>query len=177
MSSTIEDITRNFQSVGKRIYKVYIDYGTTSQPFFESIFVVDEKYEIVEVLGSGSFALVCLATDTSNGEDVAIKKLEDIFRHELYVERVIREVVIHSQISHPFVVTLKGIMRPDNEYRFKDIYLVMESMEQSLHYILVKQAQQEDGVGDGVGELLDGDLNVKLIMSQVTFKTSFFYHN
>ena len=56
------------------------------------------------------FALVCLVTDTSNGEDVAIKKLEDIFRHELYVERVIREVVIHRKISHPFVVTLKGIM-------------------------------------------------------------------
>ena len=53
----------------------------------------------------------------------------------------------------------------------------MESMEQSLHYILIKHAQQEDDVGDGVGELLDGDLNVKLIMSQVTFKTSFFYHN
>ena len=61
MSSTIEEITRNFPSAGKRIYKVYVDYGPTPQPSFESIFVVDEKYEIVEVLGSGSFALVCLA--------------------------------------------------------------------------------------------------------------------
>jgi serine/threonine protein kinase len=65
-------------TVNNRIYRLYVDYESTTNPSFYSRFEIDEEYELLGVLGSGSFTLVCLATNTSNGKEVSIKKLEKI---------------------------------------------------------------------------------------------------
>lgn len=39
------------------------------------------RYQILEVIGKGSYGVVCAAIDTHTGEKVAIKKITDIFEH------------------------------------------------------------------------------------------------
>ena len=39
------------------------------------------RYKILEVVGKGSYGVVCAAIDTHTGEKVAIKKITDIFEH------------------------------------------------------------------------------------------------
>ena len=50
------------------------------------------RYKILEVVGKGSYGVVCAAIDTHTGEKVAIKKINDIFEHISDAIRILREV-------------------------------------------------------------------------------------
>lgn len=64
----------------------------------ETNFCIDKRYKILNVLGKGSYGLVCSATDTKStlqGNqrlDIAIKKVHNIFGREVLLKRAIREV-------------------------------------------------------------------------------------
>jgi hypothetical protein len=75
----------NWQSVSADniIYRSYIDYESTTKPSFYSRFEIDEEYKLLVVFGSGSFILVCLEPNTSNGEEVSIEKLEKICNKDI----------------------------------------------------------------------------------------------
>ena len=71
-----------------------------------------ERYEIVSVLGDGSFGRVYLARQLSTGQDVAVKTVRiregdtsgDLQRH---VERFRREMRLCAALSHPHIVHLR----------------------------------------------------------------------
>ena len=70
-----------------------------------------ERYEIVSVLGAGSFGRVYRARQLSTGRDVAIKTVrirEGETAHELqrHVERFRREMRLCGALSHPHIVRL-----------------------------------------------------------------------
>ena len=70
-----------------------------------------ERYEILSVLGSGSFGRVYRARQLSTGQDVAIKTIriwEDETAHELqrHVDRFRREMRLCGALSHPHIVRL-----------------------------------------------------------------------
>lgn len=48
-----------------------------------------------------------------------------------------REVLIHSQISHPFIVAFEEIMRPISEHNVDDIYMVMEMVHENLNRSII----------------------------------------
>lgn len=58
-------------------------------------FYVHKRYEIQEILGKGSYGVVCLAIDTSaHGSEpvrLAVKKVCRILRKEVLLRRAIRE--------------------------------------------------------------------------------------
>ncbi|KAK6157088.1 hypothetical protein DH2020_011336 [Rehmannia glutinosa] len=59
------------------------------------------RYKIQEVIGKGSYGVVCSAIDTHTGEKVAIKKIHDIFEHISDAARILREIKLLRLLRHP----------------------------------------------------------------------------
>ncbi|CAK8563573.1 unnamed protein product [Lathyrus sativus] len=94
------------------------------------------RYMIEEVIGKGSYGVVCSAYDTHTGEKVAIKKITDIFEHVSDATRILREIKLLRLLRHPDIVDIKHILLPPSRREFKDIYVVFELMESDLHQVI-----------------------------------------
>ncbi|KAG5017454.1 hypothetical protein JHK85_023590 [Glycine max] len=94
------------------------------------------RYKIQEVIGKGSYGVVCSAIDTHTGDKVAIKKIHDIFEHISDAARILREIKLLRLLRHPDIVEIKHIMLPPSRKDFKDIYVVFELMESDLHQVI-----------------------------------------
>ncbi|GAA0156914.1 non-receptor serine/threonine protein kinase [Lithospermum erythrorhizon] len=94
------------------------------------------RYKILEVIGKGSYGVVCAAIDTHTGEKVAIKKVTDIFEHISDAIRILREVKLLRLLRHPDIVDIKRIIMPPSRREYKDIYIVFELMESDLHQVI-----------------------------------------
>ncbi|KAH6764172.1 MAP kinase 19 [Perilla frutescens var. frutescens] len=94
------------------------------------------RYKILEIIGKGSYGVVCAAIDTHTGEKVAIKKITDIFEHTSDALRILREIKLLRLLRHPDIVEIKRIMMPPSRRDFKDIYVVFELMESDLHQVI-----------------------------------------
>ncbi|XXG90490.1 hypothetical protein AAC387_Pa12g2245 [Persea americana] len=94
------------------------------------------RYKIQEIVGKGSYGVVCSAIDTTTGEKVAIKKIRDIFEHISDATRILREIKLLRLLRHPDIVEIKHIMLPPSRRDFKDIFVVFELMESDLHQVI-----------------------------------------
>ncbi|KAK2980451.1 hypothetical protein RJ640_028859 [Escallonia rubra] len=94
------------------------------------------RYRVEEVIGKGSYGVVCSAYDTHLGEKVAIKKINDIFEHVSDATRILREIKLLRLLRHPDIVEIKHILLPPSRREFKDIYVVFELMESDLHQVI-----------------------------------------
>lgn len=94
------------------------------------------RYNIKEVIGKGSYGVVCSATDNYTGEKVAIKKINNVFDHVSDATRILREIKLLRLLRHPDIVEIKHIMLPPSPREFKDIYVVFELMETDLHQVI-----------------------------------------
>eukprot|EP00250_Pteridium_aquilinum_P021098 c25025_g2_i1 orf=1-468(-) len=94
------------------------------------------RYQVLEVIGKGSYGLVCSAIDTHTGEKVAIKKINDVFEHVSDAIRILREIKILRFLQHPDIVQIKHILLPPSPRDFKDVYVVFELMEADLYQVI-----------------------------------------
>uniref|UniRef100_A0ACD5T6U6 Uncharacterized protein n=1 Tax=Avena sativa TaxID=4498 RepID=A0ACD5T6U6_AVESA len=94
------------------------------------------RYRIQEVIGKGSYGVVCSALDLQTRQKVAIKKIHNIFDHVSDAARILREIKLLRLLRHPDVVEIKHIMLPPSRKDFKDIYVVFELMESDLHQVI-----------------------------------------
>ncbi|XAR52793.1 Mitogen-activated protein kinase [Bertholletia excelsa] len=94
------------------------------------------RYKIQEVIGKGSYGVVCSAIDTHTGDKVAIKKITNIFEHISDAARILREIKLLRLLRHPDIVEIKHIILPPSRRDFKDIYVVFELMESDLHQVI-----------------------------------------
>ncbi|MCO5587096.1 hypothetical protein L7F22_041042 [Adiantum nelumboides] len=91
------------------------------------------RYQILEVVGKGSYGVVCSAINTHAGKKAAIKKINDIFEHVSDATRILREIKLLLFSKHCDVIEIKHILLPPSPHDFKDIYVVFELMEADLH--------------------------------------------
>ncbi|CAM0953828.1 unnamed protein product [Alopecurus aequalis] len=94
------------------------------------------RYKIQEIIGKGSYGVVCSAIDQHTGDKVAIKKISNIFEHLSDAARILREVKLLRLLRHPDIVQIKHIMLPPSRRDFKDIYVVFELMDTDLHQVI-----------------------------------------
>ena len=59
------------------------------------------RYHIKEVIGKGSYGVVCSALDTKTGQKVAIKKINNVFDHVSDATRILREIKLLRLLRHP----------------------------------------------------------------------------
>jgi serine/threonine protein kinase len=101
-----------------------------------SNFMLDRRYEVQEILGSGAYGIVVSATDTVTGECIAVKKIEKAFEHSTFTKRTLRELKIMRLLNHENVLSIKNIQLPRSREEFDEIYVMMELMETDLSSII-----------------------------------------
>ena len=86
---------------------------------------IDERYEVVEVLGRGGFAVVYRAHQPAMERDVAIKVMaHDAMGGEEFVERFQREARIVASLEHPHILPVYDVGEHGDQ-----VYLVMRLLE------------------------------------------------
>ncbi|KAL5125789.1 Mitogen-activated protein kinase 20 [Glycine soja] len=128
-------ITGNCSSCCLRMQQDQRKKGSMEMEFFSDYGDVS-RYKIQEVIGKGSYGVVCSAIDSHTGEKVAIKKIHDIFEHVSDAARILREIKLLRLLRHPDIVEIKHVMLPPSRRDFKDIYVVFELMESDLHQVI-----------------------------------------
>jgi serine/threonine protein kinase len=59
-----------------------------------TLFHIDEKYVPMKAIGSGAYGVVCSAIDQETEENVAIKKMTNVFDDSAIALRTLREMMI-----------------------------------------------------------------------------------
>ena len=100
-----------------------------------------EKYEIIKVIGKGTFGTVVSAINKENNTNVAIKKLSKI-EDIIDAKRVLREIKIMKNLTHENILGLLDVIYiPHETETLGEVYLVTELMETDLSRVI--QSKQE----------------------------------
>ena len=125
----------------------------TSAPMDNKSFFTEygeaNRFSIHEVIGKGSYGVVCSATDNKTGEKVAIKKIIGTFDNDEDAKRTLREIRLLQHFNHENVLNLRDIMLPPpgSLDQWNDIYLSLELMDTDLHKV-IRAAQATGGFAD-----------------------------
>mmetsp|Transcript_15405 Transcript_15405/g.24280 ORF Transcript_15405/g.24280 Transcript_15405/m.24280 type:complete len:688 (+) Transcript_15405:94-2157(+) len=119
------------------------------------------RYQILSVLGDGTYGSVLKAVNRHSSEIVAIKQMKR--KYYSWKECIrLREVRSLKKLAHKNIIKLKEVIRENNT-----LYFVFEHMEQNV-YEMMKQRQQSTGKG-----FLEG--TVKTIMYQCLSALAFMH--
>ena len=102
---------------------LWLCVSTEKDPMTETLRVVGKRYEIGQVIGSGTTGMVYLGRDIQTGQSVAIKELhKDILAGspEL-VERFRREGEALQRLDHPNIVKVYMMIEEDDHH-----FMIME---------------------------------------------------
>lgn len=117
----------------------------TSAVYKKAEFLIDPRYELVCVLGQGSYGTVCSAVDTHANKAVktmvAIKKVTKIFSKEVLLKRAIRELKLMVFFKgHKNIVNLIDM---DLVYQepYDGLYCFQELMDHDLARVIIGSAQ------------------------------------
>ncbi|KAJ1395932.1 kinase-like domain-containing protein, partial [Ochromonadaceae sp. CCMP2298] len=111
---------------------------------------VTNRYNLIELLGKGSYGQVAKATDRNDGTTVAIKQMKRIFDEATDAKRAYREMHILRHLKHPSVVALLDVVSSTIDLEFAqkygkdavkqpslgDIYFVFEFVDTDLSKII-----------------------------------------
>jgi len=87
---------------------------------------MEEQFEVIKIIGEGTFGIVYMGKDKTNGEIVAIKKIKE--RYPTWEECMnLREVKSLRKLDHQNVVKLKRVFKINDE-----LYLVFEYIDENI---------------------------------------------
>jgi mitogen-activated protein kinase 1/3 len=110
----------------------YVQYNV-----YGNLFEVSRKYvPPLRPIGRGAYGIVCAATNTETGEEVAIKKIGNAFDNIIDAKRTLREIKLLKHMDHENVIAVKDIIKPPQRENFNDVYIVYELMDTDLHQII-----------------------------------------
>ena len=69
---------------------------------------IDQEFDVVKLLGKGSFGQVVEAESKALRSKVAVKRLETTYVDLVDAKRVLRELTILSSIDHKNIIGYKG---------------------------------------------------------------------
>lgn len=88
---------------------------------------VGDRYQLVRMLGRGSYGEVAQAKDLATQQLVAIKRITSAFEQEVDAVRLYREIHILRRLrGHDCIIDLIDVVQPPNLEDFHDLYLVFE---------------------------------------------------
>jgi mitogen-activated protein kinase 1/3 len=92
-----------------------------------SEWAVGTRYQLIRMLGRGSYGEVAQAQDSATKQTVAIKRITSAFDQEVDAIRLYREIHILRQLrGHDCIINLIDVVEPPNFEEFNDLYLVFE---------------------------------------------------
>ena len=97
---------------------------------------VGADYEVIKLLGQGSYGAVASAIHKPTGTKVAIKQMKGVFEDETDCKRILREISILKSLKNKFVVGLVDLLKPTDSENFETIYLVLTLSESDLKKVI-----------------------------------------
>ena len=99
---------------------------------------INDRYQIIRLIGEGGMANVYLAYDTILDRNVAVKVLRgDLAGDEKFVRRFQREAISASSLSHPNIVEMYDVGEDDGKY-----FIVMEYLDGVTLKSLIKKRKK-----------------------------------
>jgi len=110
----------------------------TGEARMTSVEAVDKhvlrKYDVVQKLGKGAYAVVFKAIGKKDKQVVALKKIFDAFQNATDAQRTFREIMyLQALTGHENIIRLNNVLKAEND---RDIYLVFDYMETDLHAVI-----------------------------------------
>jgi len=90
------------------------------------------RYEVRQLIGTGSYGSVCEAYDSTEKRLVAIKRIGHMFEDLIDCKRILREISILKKLNHQNIVKIYDIVAPQNMKTFEELCMVMEICDSDL---------------------------------------------
>ncbi|OWZ18093.1 CMGC/MAPK protein kinase [Phytophthora megakarya] len=104
-------------------------------------FNVPTKYKPLQVLGEGSYGIVCAAADTETKKNVAIKKITPMAGDEWDAKHTLREIRLMRYFGkHPNIASLQNLSTCIEK---DELYLMMDLVDTDLHRLIQNQEDQQ----------------------------------
>lgn len=99
--------------------------------------LLEHKYRLEQVIGEGSYGVVCSAVNVETGEKVAVKRIMRVFEEAPEATRTLRELKFLRLLKgHENIITIKDVLLPSDRDRFDDVFVVLELMPTDLTRVL-----------------------------------------
>lgn len=99
------------------------------KPQFASWEVDHTRFEILKLMGKGSYGSVAEAYDHLTHQRVAIKKIHSVFEVFENAKRIYREIRILRLLNHQNIIRIVHIQQPSDLLNFSDLYVIFECMD------------------------------------------------
>ncbi|KAJ7928669.1 kinase-like domain-containing protein [Mycena leptocephala] len=110
-------------------------------------FEIGENYQLLHLMGEGSYGQVAAAVHKPTGRQVAIKKIVP-FHHRIFCLRTLRELKLLKFFSgagvNENIISIIDIIKPPTLDSFTEIYFVQELMQTDLHRLIYTQENLTD---------------------------------
>ena len=103
-------------------------------------FEVDSRYKILAPRPHVGYNFVCSAEDIATGDDVALKKIEEVFEHINITKGTLRELRLFRLLHHENIVQVRNAFITGWKRDFDEIYVVSELLDTDLASTLSSQA-------------------------------------
>jgi eukaryotic-like serine/threonine-protein kinase len=126
----------------------FLSTSDSSEPRFENGIVLNERYQIVRLLGRGGMGEVYLAKDNQINRNVALKVLHaELVSNTELVRRFAIEAEAASALNHPHIMTIYEISKTDDG----SLFLVGEYVEGlPLYRVIGKTLKPETALEFGI---------------------------
>ncbi|ETM56734.1 CMGC/MAPK protein kinase [Phytophthora nicotianae] len=105
-------------------------------------FNVPAKYKPLQVLGEGSYGIVCAATNTETKKNVAIKKITPMAGDEWDAKHTLREIRLMRYFGkHPNIASLQDLSTCIEK---DELYLMMDLVDTDLHRLIQSKTKLEE---------------------------------
>jgi mitogen-activated protein kinase 1/3 len=109
------------------------------------VFTLDTRYQLVKPIGNGAYGAVIAVKDVVNGgDDLAVKKITNIFEDLVDAKRILREVRLLGHFNHKNITRLLDLAPPPSRKQFDDMYIITELMETDLHQVIYSMQPMSD---------------------------------
>mmetsp|Transcript_86949 Transcript_86949/g.153985 ORF Transcript_86949/g.153985 Transcript_86949/m.153985 type:complete len:453 (+) Transcript_86949:61-1419(+) len=92
---------------------------------------VPPRYEVMKIIGKGSYGSVCQANDNVKNQHVAIKQLKHLFDDLIDCKRILRELAILTRLDSDHCVRVHDIFIPEGSF-FDELYIVLEMCDSDM---------------------------------------------
>jgi mitogen-activated protein kinase 1/3 len=100
------------------------------------------RYDLLRIVGKGSYGIVFKAVDTLTGQYVAIKRILNAFDDKVDAVRMLREMkLLRIMKGHPNIVRLISVLNPVENKPLVDVYMVFELMDSDMRHMLKLNSQ------------------------------------
>jgi len=80
----------------------------------------------------------------NGGDDLAVKKITNIFEDLVDAKRILREVRLLGHFNHKNITRLLDLAPPPSRKQFDDMYIITELMETDLHQVIYSMQPMSD---------------------------------